>query len=65
MSDRAINKTMTDFEIEVANIENEKLQKVENIKFRDFIDRWMDLYVKAELSINTIDTYKVSLNMEF
>ncbi|MGN4127786.1 hypothetical protein ACMGD3_22710 [Lysinibacillus sphaericus] len=57
MSDRAIKKIMTDYEIEVANIENEKLQKVENIKFRDFIDRWMDLYVKAELFIKTIDTY--------
>ncbi len=57
ISDRAIKKIMTDYEIEVANIENEKLQKVENIKFRDFIDRWMDLYVKAELFIKTIDTY--------
>lgn len=62
MSDRAIRKAMSDFEIEVANTENEKMQKVENIKFRDFIDRWMDLYVKTELSIKTRDTYKVSLN---
>ncbi|MCS5499848.1 site-specific integrase [Lysinibacillus sp. A4] len=62
MSDRAIKKAITDFEIEVSNKEDEKLKKVENIKFVDFIDQWMNLYVKAELSFKTRDTYKVSLN---
>ncbi|XKO57107.1 phage integrase central domain-containing protein [Lysinibacillus fusiformis] len=62
MSDRAIKKAITDFEIEVSNKEDENLKKVENIKFVDFIDQWMNLYVKAELSFKTRDTYKVSLN---
>ncbi len=38
MSDRAIKKAITDFEIEVSNKEDENLKKVENIKFVDFID---------------------------
>lgn len=62
LSERAIKKAITEFEIEVANKANEKLHKVENIKFKVFVDRWMDLYVKADLSIKTRDTYKVSLN---
>ena len=50
MSDRAIKKAITDFEIEVSNKEDDKLKKVENIKFASYIDQWMNLYVKAELS---------------
>ncbi len=55
LSDRAIKKAITDFEIEVANRENTK--KVEKITFRQFVDRWMDIYVRPSLSIKTRDAY--------
>jgi len=39
MSDRAIKKAITDFEIEVSNKEDDKLKKVENIKFASYLKR--------------------------
>lgn len=60
LTDRAIKKAMTDFEIEVANREN--VNKVEKIKFGKFVDRWMDVYVRPSLSIKTRNTYDSYLN---
>ncbi|WP_432702258.1 tyrosine-type recombinase/integrase [Lysinibacillus sphaericus] len=62
MSERAIKKAITEFEIEVANRELDKSKLVETITFGQFVDQWMDLYVRTELSISTRDSYKVSLN---
>lgn len=62
MSDRAIKKAITEFEIEVANQELDKSIQIETMTFSKFVDQWMDLYVRAELSISTRDSYKVSLN---
>ncbi|RSL32634.1 site-specific integrase [Salibacterium salarium] len=58
-SNRALNKAITAFEIEVH--EKHKGVDVENITFEDFVDRWMKLYVKPECSIRTRDTYNTYL----
>lgn len=60
MSDRAIKKAITDFEIEVAK-EKDKV-KLENITFEKFVDRWMNVYVKVDLAINTRDAYNGALD---
>lgn len=59
MSDRAIRKAITDFEIEVANAD--KKVNLEKITFGDFVKRWMKMYVKTDLTIKTRDTYKSAL----
>ncbi|HHY72659.1 MAG TPA: site-specific integrase [Bacillus bacterium] len=60
LSDRAIKKAITDFEIEVAN--KEKTEKLENITFAQFVERWMDNYVKIDLSVRTRNDYKYHLD---
>ncbi|MET3658902.1 tyrosine-type recombinase/integrase [Sporosarcina psychrophila] len=60
MSDRAINKAITEFEIEVDGMKN--LEKLENIKFGEFAHRWMDVYVRVDLTIKTRDFYKLHLD---
>lgn len=60
LSERAIKKAITDFEIEVANKENTK--KIDNIKFGKFVDKWLENYVRIDLSIKTKDDYLYHLN---
>lgn len=60
MSDRAIRKAVTDFEIEVAKREDK--QNIENITFGDFVKRWMKIYVNVYLSVNSRDAYDVALS---
>lgn len=55
MSERAIKKAITEFEIEVATAEDEK--NIENITVAQFFEKWMDMYVKAQLSISSRDSY--------
>lgn len=59
-SERALKKAITEFEIKVAN--QESTIEVENITFESFVDRWMDIYVKADLTIKTRNTYQSYLN---
>lgn len=59
MSKRAINKAITDFEIEVS--QSDKKVNLENITFGDFVKRWWDIYVST-LAIATRDTREVALN---
>lgn len=60
LSDRAIKKAITDFEIEVDKMENTK--KLENITFREFVKRYMDIYVRVDLAIKTKDIYRFYLD---
>lgn len=60
LTDRAIKKAITDFEIEVANKEN--ANKLENLTFAQFVERWLDMYVRVKLSIGTRDAYIHRLN---
>jgi len=54
-SERALKKAMIDFELEVRK--NQAELDIENITFRRFVDRFMEMYVIPDLSINTRDTY--------
>lgn len=56
LSERAIKKAITEFEIEVANTEGET-KKENQITFEEFVSKWMDNYVKVDLSIPTRDSY--------
>lgn len=60
LSERAIKKAITEFEIEVAN--KKKTEKQENITFSQFVERWMDNYVKVDLSVRTKNDYKYHLD---
>lgn len=60
LSDRAIKKAITDFEIEIAN--KKKTEKVDNITFSKFVDKWLDNYVRIDLSVKTKDDYLYHLN---
>lgn len=60
MSQRAIDKAITDFQIELAKRKDSV--KLENITFEKFVERWKDIYVKTDLSINSRDTYESALN---
>lgn len=60
MSERTIKKAMTDFEVEVATAVDE-----ENIEFMTvgmFYEKWMDMYVRANLSISSRDSYTSYFN---
>lgn len=59
-SDRALKKAITEFEIEVSK--NSESAKLENINFEQFSERWMDMYVKVDLTVKTRDSYKSLLN---
>ncbi|UAW07769.1 site-specific integrase [Psychrobacillus phage PVJ1] len=60
LSDRAIKKAITEFEIEVSAMDN--INKTENITFEQFVKRWMDIYIRTDLTIRTRDTYENYLN---
>ncbi|MCO7175526.1 tyrosine-type recombinase/integrase [Sporolactobacillus kofuensis] len=57
-SDRALKKAITEFEIEVSK-QSENLSK---IKFEQFADRWMNVYVRPKLTVKTRNTYKTCLD---
>lgn len=59
LSERTINKAIRDFEVEVAAIGNNKT--FENITFGQFVERWMDIYVIAELTVGTRTTHTMHL----
>ena len=59
-STRALKKAMTEFEIEVRN--NQSELDVENIDFKSFANRFMEMYVNTDLSIRSRDTYRNYLN---
>ncbi|WP_313894920.1 tyrosine-type recombinase/integrase [Psychrobacillus sp.] len=60
LSDRAIKKAITEFEIEVAN--KDKTVKLEKINFGNFVERWMVNYVEIDLSVATKNDYKYHLD---
>lgn len=51
LSDRAIKKAITEFEIEASKMPTS--QNIDSITFKDFTQRWMDNYVKIDLSPTT------------
>lgn len=55
---RALKKAITAFEIEVSK----QSQNLSKINFGQFVDRWMDVYVRPTLAIKTRDTYKTYLD---
>lgn len=57
-SERALKKAMTAFEIEVSH-ESEKLS---DIVFDAFVARWMNIYVRPNLTVKTRDTYQSCLS---
>lgn len=59
LSDRSIKKAITEFEIEVANMEIEK--EIENINFDQFVSRWMDVYVRVDLTVKSRNSYESCL----
>ncbi|MFF2794089.1 tyrosine-type recombinase/integrase [Lysinibacillus xylanilyticus] len=59
LSDRAIKKAITEFEIEVANTEIEN--DLENITFEQFVQRWMDVYVRVDLAVKSRNSYESCL----
>ncbi|MFJ8517073.1 tyrosine-type recombinase/integrase [Lysinibacillus xylanilyticus] len=59
LSDRAIKKAITEFEIEVANTEIEN--DLENITFEQFVQRWMDVYVRVDLAVKSRNNYESCL----
>ncbi|EON70184.1 hypothetical protein [Lysinibacillus sphaericus] len=54
--ERTIKKAITEFEIEVANMEIEN--DIENITFEQFVQRWMDVYVRVDLAIKSKNNYE-------
>lgn len=59
LSDRAIKKAITEFEIEVANMEN--INNIDNFTFKQFAKRWMETYVEVDLSPTTKSVYRNTL----
>lgn len=59
LSDRAIKKAITEFEIEVANTEIEN--DIENITFEQFVKRWMEVYVHVDLTVKSRNNYESCL----
>lgn len=60
LSDRSIKKAITEFEITVSKMDIEQI--VESITFADFRQRWMDNYVRLDLSPATKSHYLRILN---
>lgn len=54
-SQRALKKAITDFEIEVSK--SKDISSFESITFEQFVERWMDMYVKVDLMVKTRDVY--------
>lgn len=59
LSERAIKKAITEFEIEVANMQVNK--NIESITFGQFVDKWLENYVILDLTVKTRDVYKFHL----
>ena len=59
LSERAIKKAITEFEIEVATMQVNK--NIESITFGQFVDKWLENYVAVDLTIKTRDVYKFHL----
>lgn len=55
LTDRAIKKAITEFEIEVSK--RDITLATENVTFKEFCDRWMDHYVRVDLSPATKSHY--------
>lgn len=55
-SERALKKAITNFEIEVSNQTN--TLDIEKITFGAFVERWMDMYVRSDLTVKTRNTYQ-------
>ncbi|MGE7114266.1 hypothetical protein [Lysinibacillus sp. NPDC047702] len=60
LSEHAIKKAITEFEIEVSKMEI--LQDTESITFKEFCNRWLDNYVRLDLSPATKSHYVRTLN---
>lgn len=57
-SERALKKVITEFEIEVSKMDRENLIKVEEITFAQFMERWMDMYVRIDLAVKSRNSYQ-------
>ena len=55
LTERAIKKAITEFEVEVATADEEK--DVQNMTVAKFFEQWMEMYVKPQLSISSRDSY--------
>ena len=51
LSERTIKKALTEFEIEVAN--TDVSTSINTITFREFVQKWLDNYVRVDLSVKT------------
>ncbi|KOS61697.1 site-specific integrase [Lysinibacillus agricola] len=60
LSDRAIKKAITEYEIEVSKLD--VIQITESITFMEFRNRWLDNYVRLDLSPATKSHYVRILN---
>lgn len=61
LSERTIKKAITEFEIEAASSDITKT--LDTIKFKDFVERWLDNYVRVDLSPKTKNNYIRDLNL--
>ncbi|MEK4702011.1 site-specific integrase [Solibacillus sp. FSL R7-0668] len=59
LSERTIKKAITEFEIEVSNMEMSK--NIDSMTFNHFVEKWMDNYVRVDLTIKTRDNYNFHL----
>ena len=57
-SERALKKAITEFEIEVSKMDRENLIKVEEITFTQFVERWLDMYVRIDLAVKSRNSYQ-------
>lgn len=63
LSERTIKKAITEFEIEVSNMEMSK--NIDSMTFNHFVEKWMDNYVRVDLTIKTRDNYNFHLKKAF
>lgn len=59
-SDRALKKAITEFEIEVSKTGHKR--KEESMTFEEFVQQWMDVYVRVKLAVKTRNAYESYLN---
>ncbi|MCS1384539.1 hypothetical protein [Lysinibacillus sphaericus] len=55
LTERAIKKAITEMEIQVAN---EPTISLEKITFAQFTERWMNMYVKVDLTVKSRNSYE-------
>ncbi|WP_337983806.1 hypothetical protein [Lysinibacillus sp. C5.1] len=55
LTERAIKKAITEMEIQVAN---ESTISLEKITFAQFTERWMNMYVKVDLTVKSRNSYE-------